>query len=680
MNKWGVVVKTVGIMGLLFLTGVASELPAQEKGTEDSNAIRNNIFQLGEIEVVGQKEEENKNKTIEKIYNDEMRLFNKDDLADAVNLLPGVTLSETGARNEKMVYIRGFDIKHVPIFLDGIPIYVPYDGYPDLSRFSTFDLSEVIVSKGFSSVLYGPNTMGGAINMVSRRPTKEFEGEVGTGFASGDTYHAFANLGSNHGTWYFQGGASYIDSDHFTLSDDFKGTRTQPSGDRLNSYRTDWKANLKIGLTPNKTDEYALSYINQQAEKGVPPYTGTDPRVTPRYWQWPYWDKESVYFNSTTSILEKSYVKTRAYYDIFKNSLYSFDDNTYTTISRGYAFRSWYDDYTYGGSIEAGTQLLPKNFIKAAFHYKDDVHREHNEGFPVQHFEDQIISFGLEDTIDITNKFYTIAGVSYDRVETVEAQDLISATKTLKNFPLGTTDAYNPQIGLFYKLTDTDTVHASIAEKTRLPSIKDKFSYRFGTAIPNPDLQPEKSINYEVGYNGLFSKKFTIEANVFYSDVTDFILFKTVPDPSDPTKTVNQNQNIGDINQYGIELGLSGQILTSLKGGISYTYIQYENKSSSDKLLNIPHDKVFAYLQYFTPIQGLSLLSSLEYNTDRYSSTDGVRVAKCYTLVNAKAMYEVYRGVTVEGGINNITDTNYALEEGFPLEGRTFFMNVTYKF
>jgi len=154
--------------------GTAQEPIAQEEETEQEKELQNRVFSLGEIEVV-RKAEESKNTTIEKVYDDEMRLFDRNDLADAVNLLPGVTLSETGARNEKMVFIRGFDIKHVPIFLDGIPIYVPYDGYPDLSRFNTFDLSEVIVSKGFTSVLYGPNTMGGAINMVSRRPVKDFE-------------------------------------------------------------------------------------------------------------------------------------------------------------------------------------------------------------------------------------------------------------------------------------------------------------------------------------------------------------------------------------------------------------------------------------------------------------------------------------------------------------------------
>jgi iron complex outermembrane receptor protein len=344
------------------------------------------------------------------------------------------------------------------------------------------------------------------------------------------------------------------------------------------------------------------------------------------------------------------------------------------------SFKSYYDDYTYGGSLELGSRYFSSNLIKGSFHYKEDFHREHNEGNPIQHFEDNILSFGLEDTIDFTKQIYAIVGASYDIVDTKEAEDLDTKTNTTKNFPTDTTSAFNPQLGLFYKLTEMDTVHASVAQKSRLPSIKDKYSYKLGTALPNPDLKAEKAINYEAGYLGLFFKKITFETNVFFSDITDFILYKTVPDPSNPGKTVNQNQNIGNIYQYGAEFGISGQLLTSLKGGINYTYLQYKNNSGSDQLLNIPNNKVFTYLQYFLPVNGLSLLGSLEYNSDRYSSTDAVRVAEAYTLVNAKAIYEMPHGFTIEGGVNNLTDADYALDEGYPLAGRSFFVNVSYKY
>lgn len=71
------------------------------------------------------------------------------EVSKALNLLPGVTLTASGPRNESMVSVRGFDLRQVPVYMDGIPVYVPYDGYVDLARFTTFDLAAVDVSKDF---------------------------------------------------------------------------------------------------------------------------------------------------------------------------------------------------------------------------------------------------------------------------------------------------------------------------------------------------------------------------------------------------------------------------------------------------------------------------------------------------------------------------------------------------
>ncbi len=44
--------------------------------------------------------------------------------------------------------------------IHGVPIYVPYDGNLDLARILTNNLGAVEVSKGYSSLLQGPNQMG----------------------------------------------------------------------------------------------------------------------------------------------------------------------------------------------------------------------------------------------------------------------------------------------------------------------------------------------------------------------------------------------------------------------------------------------------------------------------------------------------------------------------------------
>ena len=83
------------------------------------------------------------------------RLRNLPKTADALNLVPGVTIQRIGPRNESGVYVRGFDFRQVPLYMDGIPVYVPYDGYVDLDRFLTYDVSEIQVAKGFTSPCTG---------------------------------------------------------------------------------------------------------------------------------------------------------------------------------------------------------------------------------------------------------------------------------------------------------------------------------------------------------------------------------------------------------------------------------------------------------------------------------------------------------------------------------------------
>ncbi len=638
---------------------------------------KDDVFTLGEIEVKD-RSEISKNVTIEKIYEEDMRDFNKNNVAQAVNLLPGVTLTKN-SRNEQMVYIRGFDMRRVPIYLDGIPIYVPYDGYPDLGRFTTFDMSEITVSKGFTSVLYGPNTEGGAINMISKRPQKAFEGNISTGYATGDTFTSYINLGTNQKKWYLQGGGSYVSSDYTRMSDNWSERPTENGGHRENSYYRDRKYNLKFGFTPFDGHEYAISYINQHGVKGNPPYAGTDPSVTIRYWQWPYWDKESVYFTSKTPLGQDSYFKMRFFYDQYQNSLYSYDNDTYSTMKKGSSWKSDYSDNTTGGSIEAGTTLLPRNNIKAAFHYKEDRHKEHNEPNPYQNFKDEIWSVGLEDTLQIVDKLYTIFGANYDSIKTVNAEDYNSTTKKFSDFQRDSQSSFNPQIGFFYDLTDSSKIHASVAKKTRLPTMKDKYSYKQGTALPNPNLKPEEAINYELGYQNTFFKRIALKTAIFYSDISDMVIQVRVPNPSNPATTLNQNQNIGDVRRYGAELDVSGSIITNLNGGFNYTYICSDNRTDSTRVTDIPRHKFAAYAKYM-PLTSLSLIADIEYNSQRYSSSDGIEVARAFAVTNFKAAYEFLKGLKIEGGVSNIFDRDYSLAEGYPEAGRSFFTNLVYKF
>jgi Outer membrane cobalamin receptor protein len=48
------------------------------------------------------------------------------------------------------------------------------------------------------------------------------------------------------------------------------------------------------------------------------------------------------------------------------------------------------------------------------------------------------------------------------------------------------------------------------------------------------------------------------------------------------------------------------------------------------------------------------------------------------TLINFSARIRAYRWISLEGGINNIFDKNYAISEGFPEAGRNYFLNLVF--
>jgi iron complex outermembrane receptor protein len=636
------------------------------------------IFTLGKVVVTSSKP------ITATVSAQRLQNFARNDVSHALDLLPGVNVSAVGPRNESMVYVRGFDLRQTPLLLDGIPIYVPYDGYVDLARFTTFDLAEISVSKGYTSLLYGPNAMGGAINLVSRKPIRRFEVSGATGWLSGG-YRSDIHIGSNLGKFYIQAGVSRLNRDSFPLSKSFKSSKNEEGGSRNNSWSRDDKVDVKLGYTPNAHSEYAVGYIYQHGTKGTPVYAGTDTLnsqyKSPRYWQWPYWNKQSVYFLSNTGIDSTQYIKTRIYWDQFRNELDSYDNATFTTITRPYAFRSIYNDYTFGGIAEYGKRLAGgRDIVKATLQYKQDVHREHNIGEPVRTMSDGTFTAGIENELKVTRALKLLTGFSFNNRASIEAQNYNSTTKTITDFPQNNNSAWNLQGGLEYQLDKDNTLTFSVARKTRFATVKDRYSYSLGTAIPNPDLRSEYTINYDLGYKTLLARWLTLESSLFYSHINNTIL--SVNNVFyDTVKHVweSQVQNVGRSEYLGGEIGLEAAPGAGIRVGANYTYIKMNNLSNpAIRFTNVPRNKVFGFVQY-----GLRDLFYIqlngEYNSSRYNTSYGTR-AGAYALFNTLLSCHVWKYFSIEGGVNNLFDRNYSLVEGYPEPGRNYFVSLRYRY
>ncbi len=611
---------------------------------------------------------------------DTIQSFDRRNVAEALDLLPGVSRQNVGQRRDTLINLRGFDSREVTLYVDGVPVYVPYDGNLDLARLGVEDLSQIVVTKGLTSVLYGPNALGGSINLVSRRPQAALEGRAYAGFdvdRSGKlpAYRAGGRVGTNQGTWYAQATASWEDADYYILSSGYPYSKNQLDSHRANSAGRDLNLSAKLGWTPNATDEYALGIYRIRDAKQTPPYAGSAPGVAARFWRWPYWDKDGAYLITRTRIGDAATLRVRAYYDTFQNELDSYDDATYATIKRPYAFKSKYDDHTYGAGADFEQPWSESQTTRVAVHAKQDFHRENDAvGAPWELFKDRTFSAGIEHEWRPDARWTLTPGVSWNRQQGQRADNLIAPDRVVP-FAVHDDTAFNGQFAATLQWSPDVQFYGGISRKTRFPTIKDRYSYRLGTAIPNPALKQEESDNVEIGVKGA-AGAIRYQAALFEGKLQDAIQAVAVAPTACASPPCIQNQNVGEARNRGVELAGSYAIGADLTLQANYTYLDRKNISQpAVRLTDTPREKRFVSLDYAFAPQWNAIVST-DTETRRYTTSDAKRIAGGFTRVDAIVRGPLSNRFDLSFGVRNAFDRLYAYQEGFPEPGRTFFCEI----
>lgn len=647
----------LGVIFLLFL--FPCELRAEET-SEYEGTKRANVFQLGEIVVTGKAETITEVSTVEIVNRERLDLITVDNVSDAINSVPGVALS-VGSKNERNIIVRGFNQRYVPVFYDGIPIYIPYDGFVDTGKLPTENVSQITVTKGISSVLYGFNAMGGVVNIVSKKPEKRFEADYKLEYTEDNAIDANLNLGSMHRDFYVAAFVGSLDSDGFPLSDEFEPTTNEDGDTRDNSDIDRLSLSLKAGYTPAPGHEYAFGITKVDSEYGLPPHA-TDAR--PRYWRFTDWEKLTYYLIGDSKITDTFKTNIRLYRDEYYNVLDSYDDNTYSSQTIRYAFHSTYDDYSNGGSLILRSDYIPSQTLSLSFHYREDVHKEQDDSEELwERYEEEMFSYGLEDDIKLSGDLAIVLGGSYDVQKPTYANG-----GTLRDDE----DAFNPQAGIRLTILNDADLHFSVGRKTRFPTLFELYSGQFGRNIPNPNLGEEKAINYELGIQKPLPLDSWGSITLFRSDLKDKIAKKTV------TANTTQYQNIGEARHTGLEFAVASGIIPKNDFELHYTYIDAENRSpdrTSDHLEEIPKHKL-----YITDLYQVSdlvnLFAKLEWNSKRYfedSNTNEWRTTSGFLTVDIKAILKIRDYLNIGFGAKNLLDEDYEFTDGFPMEGRNFF-------
>ncbi|MFV0336022.1 MAG: TonB-dependent receptor [Tropicimonas sp.] len=689
---------------LILIGLIVPGLSAPPLSAQTAGDLPSDTFDLGTIYLGA--DDDGQGGTSSSVTGDETGRAGRSTLDDTLGVLPGVSSIRTGggSRNESQVFVRGFNRWHVPLSVDGIRIYLPADNRLDYGRFLTPDLSEVQVQKGYVSVLNGPGGMGGAINLVTRKPSEPFEGEMRLGGEMGNrgdvaARSGYLSLGTKQEFWYAQMSYMKRETDGFYLSRDFNAVPQENGKRRGHSDSSDSRLNLKFGYTPNATDEYVLSYTRQTGSKEAPynillPIRGIpDSGVgrAQRDWTWPEWDISSLAFYSHTE-LGAGYLKTRIYHNTFDNTLSAWDDSSHKTQTAGRSFNSVYEDYSVGASAEYGVSLGAHE-LKTALHFRRDVHRSTSHSRPdldtrpdpTERSREDTVSLAIEDSWQVSDAVRVVGGLGFSRAMVKEA----SRTRNDPGFPDVDADALDGQLAVIWSPAAGGEFHASVSSRTSFPTLFHRYSTRFDTFEVNPDLDAERSTNVEIGYRGDLGPV-AVEGALFYSRITDLIqavYLYTNADGDD----VSQQQNVGKGIYRGVELAANWAVNDRLTVNANYTYL---DTSLSDPSINglritdIPRHKVYLGLDW-QATDTLTLSPSLEGYSSRWSNPavgSGDAENPAYTkmhgfgLANFAARWEITPKIAADFGVRNIFDRDYEVVEGFPEAGRSFYLTSKIRF
>jgi outer membrane receptor protein involved in Fe transport len=696
--------KYAGFFMLLFFVSIIHFTVAwgEEPTTSESSGYE--VFDLGEIYVTTEKPPAVRDVAVTtEITEEEIKATNSHTVAEALTYVPGVRVS-SGRKNEPNIQIRGLDQSRTLILIDGVPYYETNFGKLDLNQIPVDNVAKIEVTKGGASVLYGPNALAGVVNIITKKPAKKLFIDALAEIGENGTYKLSISNGMKMGIFNYWLNYSHEESNAWRMSDDFEPEPSEimrfgagrpitteeileDGGFRNNS---DFKRDsfwAKVGIEP-KDGEYYLNFHYINREKGFPPSVGAEERIflerpafSTAFARMTRYDDWGIDLSGQQKISDPLILKGKLFYHNHVDDYTSFSDKDYEdeiAVSR-------FKDYLIGGSVIGDYRPIDWDVVRFSLNYRVDSHKERDDDYlPFAESLSYTGSIGLENEFNQLKNFSLVVGASFDffnvdksaKNETDDDGNLLDQVS--RDVP-SIMKELNPMIGATYSFPDSTRMFASIARKVRFPTLQQLFSSRSG----NINLKAEKSVNYTLGVSRPFSKYTRGELALFYHDISDFI-------SRDAPGVLGVYQNYARISLAGFEL--TGEVNPAKDLGIwaGYTYNKARDKSpghESEHVLFIPENKIDIGAYYVIPyiITRLDLTGIFVGDTFSQLPTPEdpdleVIQTDSYFTMNARLSKVFMKNFEAYVAVNNIFDTDYEPETGFPGMGRNFYVGLIAKF
>jgi len=664
-NKLSVAVS--GVIAVAF--GVS--LPAEHSAAQGESADN----RIEEVVVTARKREERLQDVpiaVSAISADMIERQQINSIREIAAFAPGLQINSDGV-NRAFISIRGIGTTLIDSVQPGVGIFIDGIYQPNTSYLNNpvLDVERIEVLKGPQGTLFGNNTLGGAINVVTRAPTDEVSGRVSAVYGDDDAYQTVAGSISGpliEGVLRGRVAASYHSEDGFSENLLVGGDARALEQRALNG---------TLLWDPSETVAFTLNGYYNKVEGSSNAYSNLEgPRD--------YRQDVTLNVNSAAEF---------DYWGLNLRSAFELEamDTELTVILA-------YDDKE--GTGEGDTDFGPVDFARArgqknsletkTVELRFDTQWTENVSTLLGLFSNQVdgTNFSLTDlplfgisgipssveselsaeaifgTLfwDISESTEVTLGLRYDRQE-VRGEDMLTGFKSSYS-----ADEFQPRITLSHHVDPALMTYASISRGFRGGGTN-------GPGAPNPIYEGDSVWSYEVGSKlSSEDQRLTLNVAAYYNDYEDYIGQNALAQ-ADSGGLIAINLNSGDVESYGAEIEVSWQATDrfSLQGGVSLNHTRITDGSQyaettgfelpSDRILFLPDWNFSTTASYVIPLgaDSLRLDATVIGKGDRVGSTlskDSIPELEAYTLLNANIAWE-HDNWTVALWGTNLTDESY---------------------
>lgn len=631
--------------------------------------------------------------------------------------------------------LRGFESSRVLVVVDGIRMNNAIYRAGHLQNVLRIDqsmLERAEIIFGPSSVIYGSDALGGVMSFRSKNPTiDKITASAYTRFSSAwneKTIHADVNLGGKK----FGSLTSITYSDFGDLIQGNKRTDKFPDFGKTLFYaeRIDGKDNKVTNTDYNKQVGSAYSqydilqkFMYQKSVKvkhlvnlqysntsDVPRYdrltevSGTNPK----YSEW-YYGPEKRFLAayhlelSEAKIYDKSII-TAAFQDI-EESRISRNFNNVNKKSqienvKVFTLNADFQKIIKPNTIQYGAEMTFNDVKSTAtnLNINTGVFTPSNTRYPDGKNTMKSLAVYLTNQLNVSQKLYINGGLRFNAIQ-LNAKFI---DKTFFPFPYSeakqSPNALSGNLGIVARPTNKTKLSALFSSGFRSPNIDDMtkvFDSKAGTlVVPNPDIKPEYTYNYEASTNQQIGEILTIEATYFYTQFKNAIITapytlngQSLVDYLGVKSKVVASQNVREAQIKGWNITLYAKLRPDLI--FSSTLNNTKGKIMDDKNTPLDHippmfgrtalrfSKKKLQLEVFSLYNGWKKITN--YNLDgednqQYATPDGM---PSWWTLNLRSEFHINKNLQIQVACENILDKNYRnFASGISNAGRNFIVTL----